>query len=155
MKQLYPLLAVVLLFSCNRLSKNAVPLYVNESKAPMILPPVQDTVLQSGRRNIYLVGRRNLPGYYVERSVFPAGYNGMPHVHNSDIYVTIISGSARIAFGKVFDTTVVADLYGPGSFLVIPADKPHYEWFREECTLQVEGNGPQETYYITDSVRVN
>lgn len=116
--------------------------------AKMILPPVKDTLLPSGRKNIYLVGLRNQPGYFVERSIFPAGYKGMPHVHNGDIYVTVISGSAYIVLDKTFDTTVAAMPYGPGSFVVIKADQPHYEWFTEECALQVEGTGPNETYYL-------
>lgn len=117
-------------------------------KTDMILPPVKDTLLPSGRRNIYLVGLRNEPGYFVERSIFPPGYKGMPHVHNGDIYVTILSGSAHIVMEKSFDTTNTTKAYGPGSFVVIHADQPHYEWFTEQCTMQVEGMGPNETYYL-------
>jgi quercetin dioxygenase-like cupin family protein len=119
--------------------------------AGMILPPAQDTTLPSGRRNIYLAGLRTQPGFFVERSTFPAGYKGMPHVHNQDLYVTIISGSAHIILGSnTFDTTVKVAPYGPGSFVVIKADQPHYEWFTEECTMQIEGMGPNETYYISN-----
>jgi hypothetical protein len=119
--------------------------------AGMILPPAQDTTLPSGRRNIYLAGLRTQPGFFVERSTFPAGYKGMPHVHNQDLYVTIISGSAHIILGSnTFDTTVKVAPFGPGSFIVIKADQPHYEWFTEECTMQIEGMGPNETYYISN-----
>ncbi|NII28768.1 hypothetical protein HB364_27045 [Pseudoflavitalea sp. X16] len=122
------------------------------SQAAMILPPAQDTTLPSGRRNIYLVGFRNKPGFYVERSIFPAGYKGLPHIHNSDIYVTIISGSAHVGLTDKFDTTAKVPVYGPGSFLVIKADQPHYEWFTEECTMQIEGIGPNETFYVNEPV---
>ena len=88
-------------------------------------------------------------GIFVERSDFPAGYIGMPHVHNEDLYVTIIKGSVYIAFGEKLDTTLNIKPLGPGSFLVIPADKAHYEWFKEPCTMQIEGMGPQSTYFIT------
>jgi hypothetical protein len=118
-------------------------------KAEMILPPAKDTVLPSGRQNIYLAGMRNQPGFFVERAVFPPGYKGMPHVHNGDLYVTIISGSAYIVMNDQFDTTAAVKPYGPGSFLKIPADQPHYEWFTEECIMQIEGIGPNETYYVT------
>ncbi|WP_207513076.1 cupin domain-containing protein [Longitalea luteola] len=121
------------------------------TKARMILPPVHDTVLQSGRRNIYLAGHRNQPGFFIERYIFPPGYKGMPHVHNSDLHVTILSGSAHIVMDKVFDTTVNAMAYGPGSYVIIKADQPHYEWFTEECTMQVAGIGPNETYYIPEA----
>lgn len=116
--------------------------------ADMILPPAKDTVLPSGRQNIYLAGLRNQPGFFVERTIFPAGYKGTPHVHNADLYVTIISGSAYIVMDDHFDTTVAVKPYGPGSFLKIPADQPHYEWFTEECNMQIEGLGPNETYYV-------
>ena len=118
------------------------------SNAAMILPPAQDTTLPSGRRNIYLAGMRNKEGFYVERSIFHAGYKGLPHVHNGDIYVTIISGSVHVGLSDRYDTTAQVPVYGPGSFLIIKADQPHYEWFTEECTMQIEGIGPNETFYV-------
>lgn len=127
---------------------NQPPMGADE-KADMILPSVKDTTLPSGRRNIYLVGFRNQPGYFVERAVFPPGYKGLPHVHNGDIYVTVISGTAHIGLDKTFDTAN-SKPYGPGSFIVIKADQPHYEYFTEECALQVEGTGPNETYYLPE-----
>ncbi len=158
MKQISLPILVVLLFpwlACNNQTANdAATKVANEpsptSTAEMILPPSKDTVLSSGRKNIYLFGRRNQPGFFIERSIFPAGYKGMPHVHNSDLYLTIISGSVHMVMGKDFDTTA-AHPYGPGSFLIIKKDQPHYEWFKENCTMQIEGIGPQETYYINDS----
>ncbi|OQP40562.1 hypothetical protein A4D02_15320 [Niastella koreensis] len=116
----------------------------------MILPPVKDTLLASGRKNIYLAGMRNKPGFFIERYIFPPGYKGMPHVHNSDLYITIISGVAHIVQEKKFDTTAPSVAYGPGSFVVIKADQPHFEWFTQECTMQVSGIGPNETYYIPE-----
>lgn len=118
--------------------------------ADMILPAAQDTVLPSGRRNIYLAGNRIKPGFFVERSTFPAGYRGLPHIHNGDLYVTILEGSAYMVMGSTFDTTLHVKPYGPGSFVKIPADQPHYEWFTESCTMQIEGIGPNETFYVND-----
>lgn len=120
------------------------------NQAEEILPPSPDTLLPSGRKNIYLAGLRSRHGFYVERSTFPAGYKGFPHVHNSDIYVTILKGSAYLIMGSTFDTTVPAKPYGPGSFIVIKADQPHYEWFTETCTMQIGGIGPNETYFLSD-----
>jgi len=120
------------------------------SLAEMILPEAKDTTLPSGRHNIYLISSRDRPGFFVERSDFPAGYKGMPHVHNENLYVTVLKGSVYFAFGDKLDTTVAIKPYGPGSFFVIPADKAHYEWFTEFCTMQIEGMGPQSTYYIPE-----
>ncbi len=118
--------------------------------AAMILPNVQDTTLPSGRKNTYLVGMRNKPGFFVERGSFPAGYKGLPHIHNGDLYVTIIKGSAHIGLGNRYDTTADVPVYGPGSFIIIKADQPHYEWFTESCILQIEGIGPNETFYVNE-----
>jgi hypothetical protein len=52
---------------------------------------------------------------------------------------------------KVFDTTAASMAYGPGSYVLIKADQPHYEWFTEECTMQVSGIGPNETYYLPEN----
>lgn len=120
------------------------------NQAEEILPPAPDTVLPSGRKNIYLAGLRTKPGFFVERSIFPRGYKGLPHIHNGDIYVTILKGSAYLVMGSKFDTTVPAKAYGPGSFIVIKADQPHYEWFPETCTMQIEGIGPNETFFLRD-----
>jgi hypothetical protein len=125
---------------------------ITGEKASMILPPAKDTLLPSGRRNIYLYGLRDKPGFFTERYIFPSGYKGMPHVHNSDLYVTIIDGAAHIVLDKTFDTTVNSAAYGPGSFIIIKADQPHYEWFTQQCTMQVSGVGPNETFYLPDQV---
>lgn len=119
------------------------------STAEMIVPPAKDTTLPSGRHNIYLISGRDKKGFFVERSEFPKGYVGEPHVHNENLYVTIIKGSVFLAFGEKLDSTISIKPLGPGSFVVIPADKPHYEWFKESCTMQIEGIGPINTYYIT------
>lgn len=118
----------------------------------MILPDVKDTTLPSGRKNIYLAGLRTQPGFFVERSWFPAGYKGMPHIHNGDIYVTILEGSVYIGFDSRLDTAGTK-IYGPGSFVKIPADQPHFEWFVEPCMMQIEGLGPNETWYVSDKAK--
>jgi quercetin dioxygenase-like cupin family protein len=123
--------------------------------ADMILPPAKDTTLPSGRHNIYLVRGRDQKGLFVERSTFPKGYIAIPHVHDGDLYVTILSGSCYLAFGDTPDTTLNIKPYGPGSFVVIPADKAHYEWFTEPCTMQIEGVGPQNTYFIPQPGKEN
>ena len=143
-------------FACNNpsqhnIAKQALPTIASIPTAAMILPEVKDTTLPSGRKNIYLTGLRTKPGFFIERSIFPAGYKGMPHVHNADLYVTVISGAAYIVMGNTFDTTAGIKPYGPGSFVIIPADQPHYEWFSQECTLQIEGTGPNETYYLSQA----
>src|SRR5690349_19781263 len=140
MKKASPYAIALLLvpwFSCTEPSVHEIanPPSGAATMAKMILPDVKDTTLPSGRRNIYLSGLRTQPGFFVERSYFPAGYKGMPHVHNGDIYVTVLEGSAYIGMGNRLDTSMTVKAYGPGSFVIIPADQPHYEWFREPCLM--------------------
>ena len=157
MKHIPPLAIAALLViwvACKNQPNSETGIAKNTSSvenAGMILPNVPDTLLPSGRKNVYLVGRRNMEGFFVERATFPVGYRGLPHIHNNDQYITVITGSAHLAFGEKFDTTITAKPYGPGSFLIIPAGKPHYEWFTEESSVQVEGVGVMTTTYVGDS----
>ena len=138
-------------FGCNDAAEEKT-LSVNDpsssSLGELVMPPAKDTTLPSGRKNTYLLSARNLRGMFIERSWFPKGYISVPHVHNEALYVTILSGSACLAFGSKMDTTINIKCAGPGSFVVIPADQPHYEWFREDCLMQIEGMGPSNTFFI-------
>ena len=138
-------------FGCNNATEEktlATNSTTPSSFGELVIPPAKDTTLPSGRKNTYLLSARNLPGLFIERSWFPKGYKSVPHVHNEALYVTILSGSACLAFGSKMDTTINIKCAGPGSFVVIPADQPHYEWFREDCLMQIEGMGPSNTFFI-------
>ena len=110
-----------------------------------LIPESPDTMLSTGRRNIFLVGRREWPGLFVERSIFPVAYRSYPHTHSGDINVTVISGSLNLALTSSSDSAAVAKSYGPGSFVIIPANKPHFEWFTEITVMDITGVGPVKT----------
>ena len=119
------------------------------TQAVQILPPSRDTTLASGRRNIYLVSDRNYSGLFVERSTFPVGYDqGTPHTHSTDFYITVLEGAMYFSFGEKYDTTLKMKPYGPGSFIIVPAGKPHYEWFKQKSVLEIVGVGPVKTIYL-------
>ena len=59
------------------------------------------------------------------------------HYHWGTEHVTIWRGGLRIGLGFPVDLSK-AKLYGPGSFVHIPAGVPHYEWFVGEVEAQVE-----------------
>jgi quercetin dioxygenase-like cupin family protein len=118
------------------------------ASAPMIIPESKDTLLPNGRRNIFLVSRRELPGLFVERAIFPPGYRSNLHTHPGDLNITVISGSLNIIISETADTTAPAKVYGPGSFVVIPANKPHFEWFTERTAADITGIGPLTTVNI-------
>lgn len=59
------------------------------------------------------------------------------HYHWGTEHVTMWRGGVRIGLGFPVDLRK-AKLYGPGSFVHIPAGMPHYEWFVGETEAQVE-----------------
>lgn len=115
------------------------------SSAEMIIPVSPDTLLPSGRRNIFLVSRRERPGLFVERSFFPPGYRSNPHTHQGDLNITVISGSFNLVLSGDPDSSAAANVYGPGSFVIIPANEMHFEWFTENTVMDITGIGPLNT----------
>lgn len=113
--------------------------------AQLIIPVSPDTLLSNGRKNIFLVSRRELPGLFVERSIFPSGYRSNPHWHQANLNITVISGSFNLALRNGTDSATVASVYGPGSFVIIPANQVHFEWFTETTVMDITGIGPMST----------
>lgn len=119
-----------------------------KANAPIVqalIPESPDTMLSNGRRNIFLVSRKELEGFFVERSVFPGGYRSYPHSHPVSLYLTVIGGTFNIAFTSDPDSAAVAKAYGPGSFVIVPANEPHFEWFTERTEIDITGIGPVKT----------
>jgi quercetin dioxygenase-like cupin family protein len=144
--QLFPVivLAGVLMISCK--NKETTPVITaTQSSAPMIIPESKDTLQSNGRRNIFLVSRRELPGLFVERAIFPSGYRSNPHTHPGDLNITVISGSFNLVLSGNPDSTSEAKVYGPGSFVIIPGNAPHFEWFTEPSVMDITGIGPLKT----------
>ena len=139
------MLAASLMISCSQ-KKNtsnfgSKPITV----ATSVIPESPDTMLSNGRRNIFLVGRREYPGLFIERSIFPVAYRSYPHTHSGDLNMTVISGSLNLALTSSTDSAAVAKSYGPGSFMIIPANKSHFEWFTEITVMDISGVGPVKT----------
>lgn len=138
-------LAALLLTAC----KQKEPATAFDSKpvaaSLAIVPDSPDTLLSNGRRNIFLVSRRELPGLFVERSILPAGYRSYPHTHSGNLNLTVISGTLNVAFTGNPDSSAVANSYGPGSFVIIPANQPHFEWYTKTTVMDMTGIGPLQT----------
>jgi quercetin dioxygenase-like cupin family protein len=145
--QLLRLLVIAtLLISCkNKQSSVSDEVKPLTNAAPMIIPESKDTLLPNGRRNIFLVSRRELPGLFVERAIFPSGYRSNMHIHPGDMNITVISGSLNLVISEKADTTAKPEVFGPGSFIIVPANKPHFEWFTERTAMDITGIGPLTT----------
>ena len=142
---IYVVLVTLLMISCGE-KKQATSLETKpQTTDRMTIPESPDTLLSTGRRNIFLVSRRELPGLFVERSYFPPGYRSNPHSHNGDLNITVITGSFNLVFTNNNDSAAVPKVYGPGSFIIIPANKVHFEWFTEKTLMDITGIGPLNT----------
>jgi quercetin dioxygenase-like cupin family protein len=139
------MLAASLIIACNQ--KKAETKFESKTvSTPMaIVPESLDTLLSNGRRNIFLVSRRELPGLFVERSVFPPSYRSNPHTHPGDLNITVISGVLNLALTNDPDSATITKIYGAGSFVIIPANQPHFEWFTETTIMDITGIGPMQT----------
>ena len=141
-------LATLLMTSCGE-KKQATSLETKpETAAQMTIPESPDTLLSTGRRNIFLVGRRELPGLFVERSHFPPGYKSNPHIHPGNLNITVISGSFNLAYSSNADSAIATHIYGPGSFVIIPGNQSHFEWFTENTVMDITGIGPLKTFNL-------
>lgn len=84
---------------------------------------------------------------FVIRLKVPAGYKLMPHVHPTDEYVTVISGSFHFGSGDTLDQDTEAS--PPGSIIYIPTGSTMFFFAGEEgAVIQVHGMGPWGISYI-------
>ncbi len=89
-----------------------------------------------------LYGDPNKPGLYVTRVRFTPGQKNMPHWHQDERTVVVLSGTYYFAYGEKWDESKLVAL-PPGSFLTEPPSVPHYNWAKDgEVILQITGFGP-------------
>jgi len=78
----------------------------------------------------------------------PQGSRVLPHTHPDDEVVTVIDGTWYLGIGETFDETKLTP-YPVGSFIVIPADVPHFlATKKDRVIVQVSGRGIFRTRYV-------
>ena len=78
----------------------------------------------------------------------PGASRVLPHTHPDDEIVTVIEGTWYLGIGESFDETKLK-AYPAGSFIIIPADVPHFLATREgPVIVQVSGRGIFQTKYL-------
>jgi quercetin dioxygenase-like cupin family protein len=95
----------------------------------------------SGVSGVDLYGNLDDAGHYVARTRFAPGRGLGPHHHAHTTTITVLEGQLRLGIGSKVDSSA-ARAYPPGSFLVIPAGVPHFEWGEGETIIQLSGMGP-------------
>lgn len=126
-----------------------------QKASPAVLAVMPDAIewiaappaLPAGARVALLQGDPNLPGPFVVRMVFPAGYRIAPHSHPSHENVTVLRGTLHVGMGDTFDEASTQSL-AAGSFAVMPAGMSHYIWVDTETELQIHGTGPFTVNYV-------
>ena len=137
------LATIVLLFSTPTTAQQPVvaitPAEIQWGEGPAILP--------RGVKTVRLQGSAAEPGPFAVRLKLPAGYKLGPHKHSRDEIVTVLSGSVYFGTGETFGRAKGKE-YPAGSFVVLPANVPHFTWTKEEAIIQAHGIGPLDFTYI-------
>ena len=107
----------------------------------------QPTTTGSGVLRMPLAGDREKATFFAERQRFRAGYRSRPHVHNAELHVVVICGSAHVELSGSPDSLRNRPVPA-GGFIIIPAGIMHVEWFDRETILHVEAMGPVETIFV-------
>ena len=101
-----------------------------------------------GRQRAHLLGDSNQDGAWVDRAKIPAGKRVLAHTHPQDEPVTVIEGTWYLGEGTKFNPTKLKG-YPAGSFIVIPADAPHFAVAKDGTVIiQLSGNGKFHTDYV-------
>jgi hypothetical protein len=108
-----------------------------------------------GTKYALLEGRRDRPGEAFTYAFFiPAGFWDAPHWHIADARVAVISGKLKLAYGISFDRAAT-DVFGPGAFVLVPANAIHYDGADEDTLIIGTAVGPWATIYVDPSVKAS
>lgn len=70
-----------------------------------------------------------------------------PHSHNVAKRILVLEGSLLFGHGEQQDTTAVTRI-PQGGFMLVPAERPHYEGTREPTVVALYGIGPFRTTFV-------
>ena len=116
--------------------------------APSEVRWVTPSYYTDGRQRAYLLGDSSKGGDWIDRVRIPGGSRVLAHTHPDDEIVTVIEGTWYLGIGERFDETKLK-AYPAGTFIVIPADVPHFLATREgPVIVQASGQGIFRTNYL-------
>ncbi len=107
-------------------------------------PP--DKIKWTGRagsaQQAVLVGDPSKPGLYIILVKWPPHSMSRPHFHETDRFVTVLSGTWWVGTGSKYDPDSTYPMKA-GSFVTDIAKQIHYDGAKdEECVLEIVGTGP-------------
>lgn len=116
--------------------------------AVQIVPPDQIKWVSDGRfgaEMALLYGDPAKPGPYVMQIKWPPGHMSRPHMHETDRFFVVISGTWWVGTGTTFDPDSAVPAPA-GSFVIHHANHAHFDGAKDEETIiQVWGTGPMKT----------
>jgi quercetin dioxygenase-like cupin family protein len=80
-------------------------------------------------------------GPYTMRLRFPPGYVFPAHSHPNHENLTVLSGTFKLGMGGKTDKAALKT-YGPGDYLFMPANMPHFGGAEGVTVIQLHGVGP-------------
>jgi quercetin dioxygenase-like cupin family protein len=89
-------------------------------------------------------------GPYVIRTKRPPGHVIEPHQHESDEYLTVMSGVVHLGVGDRLDRAN-SKAVRSGGFLFIPAHTRHYSWAEGDVVEELHWSGPAAPVYVKRS----
>jgi mannose-6-phosphate isomerase-like protein (cupin superfamily) len=112
--------------------------------------PIEVPGFDSGMEIAGMFGDFTMEGPYALRLSFPDGYRFPAHFHPMDENLTVISGTFLLAMGDWVDESQLVS-YGPGDFMNLPAEHPHYGGAKGFTVIQLHGDGPFEILLVEET----
>lgn len=84
---------------------------------------------------------------YTLRLMLPDGYAFPPHWHPRAENLTVLEGEIHLAMGTAFEEEAL-HAYGPGDYLFIDGEKPHFGKVTGRTIIQLHGIGPFDIYVV-------
>lgn len=103
--------------------------------------PIQPEGFAPGMQIAVLYGDPAVPDQpYTVRLRFEDGYRFPPHYHPRTENLTVLSGTFLLEMGD--EASENLKTYGPGDYLYLPPNQPHYGGARGTTEIQLHGMGP-------------
>jgi quercetin dioxygenase-like cupin family protein len=100
-----------------------------------------------GRQRAHLFGDSSQGGTWIDRVKIPSGAHVLAHTHPRDELATVIEGTWYVGEGAKFDAAKLKS-FPAGSFVVIPANVPHFVEAKGAVVVQLTGIGKWQTDYL-------
>ena len=100
-----------------------------------------------GRQRAHLFGDSSQGGTWIDRVKIPDGVRALAHTHPRDELATVIEGTWYVGEGAKFDESKLK-AYPAGSFVLIPANVPHFVEAKGGVVVQLTGIGKWQTDYL-------